>query len=143
MSTEENKQLIGRIIEGTINDRNPAVMDELAAPDYVYHDAASPVHGVAAFKQLAGVFLGAFPDLRLTIEDQIAEGDQVLTRLTIRGTQRGDFMDIPPTGKGVEASALLLSRFRNGKLVEEWERFDTMHFMQQLGVVPAPAEASA
>jgi predicted ester cyclase len=86
VSAEENKLLVRRIVEGTINERNLATVDELASPDYVFHDAANPIHGPEAFKQVAGAFLTAFPDLRLTIDDQIAEGDQVLTRFGMRGT---------------------------------------------------------
>ena len=132
MSLEENKLLLRRLIEGTINERNLAKVDELA-PDYVFHDAGNPIHGPEAFKQVVGAFLTAFPDLRLTVDDQIAEGDQVLTRFSMRGTHRGAFMGLAPTGKAVTITGLLLSRIRGGKVVEEWEICDTLGLLQQIG----------
>ncbi len=125
-----------------MNERNLALIDELAAPDYVYHAAANPVPGREAFKQLTSLFLTAFPDIRITIDDQIAEGDKVVTRWTMRGTHQGQFMGITPTGKPVTITGLILSRISGGKLMEAWDRFDTLHFMQQLGAIPARTQAT-
>ena len=136
---EENKLLVRRILEGMLNGRDLALIDDLAVPEYVYHAAANPVRGPAAFKQLTGMFLTAFPDIRITIEDQVAEGEKVATRWTMRGTHQGPFMGIAPTGRPVAITGLL-SRISGGKLVEAWDRFDTMHFMQQLGAIPAPVQ---
>ena len=82
------------------------------------------------------MFLKAFPDLHLTVEDMIAEGDKVVTRFTSRGTQTGAFMGIPPTGKQVTVSSIVIARIADGKIVEEWGLDDQMGMLQQLGVIP-------
>ncbi len=79
----------------------------------------------------------AFPDLHATVEDVIAEGDKVVTRVTVRGTHQGEIEEFgPPTGRQVELQGLTLHRIEGGKIVEEWERYDNLSFMQQLGLVP-------
>jgi predicted ester cyclase len=93
------------------------------------------------FKQFGGVFRTAFPDGELTIEDLIVEGDKVVSRITYRGTQTGDMMGIPPTGKPVQVSAMIIDQIADGKIVESWRLFDQMGMMQQLGLVPAPGGA--
>lgn len=101
MSTEENKAHIRRGIEEVWNRKNVAVVEEIASADYVSHDPAMTTHGLEQYKQLLAMYFAAFPDLHITIEDMIAEGDRVVLRLTARGTHRGPFMGIPPTGKQV------------------------------------------
>ncbi len=80
----------------------------------------------------------AFPDLHLTIEDEIAEGDKVVTRVTARGTHQGSFMGIRPTGKRAVVTGIVIDRFANGKTVEAWNNLDDLGLLQQLGVIPAP-----
>ena len=87
-------------------------------------------------KGLIGVLRTAFPDLKFTIEGQIAEGDQVATRLTVRGTHLGEFMGIPATGKQMAVSGVSIWRLADGKLVNEWVNWDSLAMMQQLGVAP-------
>jgi predicted ester cyclase len=84
--------------------------------------------------------LPAFPDLNITIEDQIAEGDKVVTRWVGRGTQQGELQGIPPTGKQATTSGIAIDRIVSGKLVETWDQFDALGMMQQLGVVPTPEQ---
>ncbi len=146
MSTKENKALIRRYFE-VLNEQvwpkgNLTATDDFIAPEYVYHDPSSAVRGREGYRQLLTMYRTAFPDARFTIEDMVAEGDQVLTRFTVRGTHRGAFMGIAPTGKPATVSILSLVRLAGGKAVEEWERFDSLHMMQQLGAVPAPALAT-
>jgi predicted ester cyclase len=86
------------------------------------------------------MYLTAFPDLHFTVEDIIAEGDKVVTRLTCRGTQQGAFMGIPPTGKQATVTAIDINRFAGGKSVEHWLNMDTLGLLQQLGVIPAPGQ---
>jgi steroid delta-isomerase-like uncharacterized protein len=95
----------------------------------------SPPTGRADFAYLFG-FMNAFPDSRVTIDDMIAEGDQVVTKKTFRGTHEGEFAGIPPTGKTVELQFVDIMRVHNGKIVEHWNCIDQLSFMQQLGVIP-------
>jgi steroid delta-isomerase-like uncharacterized protein len=93
--------------------------------------------GLEAYKQFLSMFLTAFPDFQSTIEDMIAEGDKVVTRQTFRGTHTGDLMGIPPTGKQVTMSGIVISQFVNGKCVELGANNDDLGLLQQLGVVPS------
>ena len=138
MSTEDNKALEHRAWEETMNQRNLAVVDELHVPDFVVHYASRTIQGREPFRQLLSMYFTAFPDLHVTIEDMIVEGDKVVTRYTYRGTHKGDFMGIPPTGKQVAGTGISIMRVANGKALEEWINSD---LMQQLGVVPAPGQS--
>jgi predicted ester cyclase len=86
------------------------------------------------------MFRGAFPDLHLHIEDEIAEGDLLTTRWAGHGTHQGELMGIPATGKEVTVGGINISRIADGKIMERWEEFDMMGMMVQLGVVPAPGQ---
>ena len=141
MSTEDNKAVIRRGIEEIWNQKNVAILDEIAAPDYISHSPAITTRGLEQYKQLLMMYFTAFPDLNLTIEDQIAEGDKVVTRVTARGTHQGSFMGIPPTGKQAVVTGIAIDRFANSKSVEAWSNLDDLGLLQQLGVVPAPGQA--
>jgi steroid delta-isomerase-like uncharacterized protein len=141
VSLEDNKALLRRGIEEVINRGNFAVADEIIASDYVYRSPGTPeVRGPDGLKQLVQGYRTAFPDLNMSVQEQIAEGDSVMTRWTATGTHRGELMGIPPTGKQVNVMGMIISRCAGGKIVEEVEIFDAMGMMQQLGVVPAAAE---
>jgi steroid delta-isomerase-like uncharacterized protein len=142
MSTEDNKALAHRGFEETLNQRNLAVVDELHVPDFVYHNASRTIHGLESFKQYLSMLLTAFPDLRVTIEDMIGEGDRVVVRFTFRGTHQGDLRGIPPTGKQVAVRGIDILCAANGKVVEEWANIDELGLMQQLGVILVPGQAS-
>ena len=119
------------------------VIDELVAPDYVGHDPSQPeLHGPDGVKGFVTTYLSAFPDGRITIDEQLAEGELVASRWTGRGTHQGDLMGIPPTGKQVTVSGITISHVKNGKVVEEWTNWDTLGMLQQLGAVPAMAGAT-
>ena len=139
MSTEDNKALARRGFEETLNQRNLTVLDELHVPDFVYHAASRTIQGREPFKQFMSMLLTAFPDLHVSIEDVIGEGDKVVVRFTARGTHQGDFMGIPSTGKSAAVTGISIIRIANGKFLEEWANTD---LVQQLGVVPAPGQAS-
>lgn len=137
MSTEDNKALVRRVYEETINQHNLAAVDQLAAPNFVGHFPGLPVtQGIEGLKQVLSLYPTAFPDIHVTIEDLIAERDYVVARLTFRGTQRGALMGIPPTGKRVTISALHVNRVEGGKVVEQWVEADNLGMLQQLGVLP-------
>ena len=143
MSTEQNKALVRRWFAET--DRgNDGIVDELCAPDYVDHSPPLPGmgSGSAAVRQANAALRAAFPDTVHTIEDQIAEGDKVVTRLRARATFTGEILGIPPNGQVVEITGISIHRVAGGKLVEHWANFDSFSFMQQLGAAPV-AEAPA
>jgi steroid delta-isomerase-like uncharacterized protein len=137
MSAEENKALARRVLDEMFNKGNLDVADELLAPDYVDHDPAMPedIHGPEGFKQYVSGYRSAFSDLHLEFEDQIAEGDKVVTRWTGTGTHDGELSGIPPTGKRVTLPGMEIVRISGGKLVEGWEGYDTMNLMRQLDVM--------
>ena len=138
-----NKEIVRRVVDGVWRDRNLAVVDELIAQDYVGHDPTQPepIQGRDGFKQFVGTYQSAFNDATVTIDDQIAEGDQVVTRWTGRGTHTGELMGIAPTGKEVTVSGMTVSRLAGGKIAEEWELMDALGMLVQLGAVPQPATA--
>jgi steroid delta-isomerase-like uncharacterized protein len=139
MSVEENKAIFRRIVEEGFNKGNLAIVDELVATNHVNH--TDNVHGPEEYKQFITMYRTAFPDLHMTIEDQIAEGNKVVNRWTSRGTHKGDLMGIPPTGKQTTVMGMYVARIIGGKIVEEWGNFDALGMMQQLGVVPPPGQA--
>jgi steroid delta-isomerase-like uncharacterized protein len=145
MSTEENKALARRVLEEMFNKGNLDLADEVFAPDYVDHDPAMPedIRGPEGFKEYVSIFRTAFPDLHIEIEDQVAEGDKVVTRWTGTGTHEGDLMGIAPTGNKVTLPGMEIVRISGGKLAEGWEGYDSMVLMEQLGVMPSPEEEQA
>jgi steroid delta-isomerase-like uncharacterized protein len=147
MSTQKNKAIVQRFFE-VLNTEfwptgNFASAEALIAPEMVYQDPATPLRGRAAYQQLLTMYRTAFPDARLTIEEQVAEGDSVLTRFSARGTHRGELLGIAPTGKPVTLSILSLVRIVDGQIAEECERFDTANLLQQVGALPAPTPVTA
>jgi steroid delta-isomerase-like uncharacterized protein len=138
MSTEENKAIVRRFLEELVSTGDPALADELLASNYVLHFGGNPPMDGQGFRQFLGMFRSAFPDLRVTVEDEIAEGDKVATRFTWRGTHRGPFQGIAPTGKHVTGSGIAIYRVTNGKIAEDIVQEDTLGLLQQLGAIPAP-----
>src|SRR6266446_5250360 len=128
MSTEENKAKVRRVYEEALNQGNMAVVDELVSPNYVGHDPGfpQPVRGPEGLKQYVMVFRTAVPDTTVTIA----------VRHTYRGTHKGDLMGIPPTGKQITVTGIVIHRIADGKFVESWVNADNLGLMQQLGVVP-------
>ena len=138
-SSEENKAISRRADEELFDRGNLDVADELFAPNFVFHDPASGEdwHGPESVKRYASMMRAAFPDLHYAVEDQIAEGDKVVTRWTIRGTHQGEIEEFgPPTGKQAELQGISIHRIEGGKIVEEWNRYDNLSLLQQLGLVP-------
>lgn len=138
MSIEENKALTFRVTEEVFNQRNLDLVDELFDKGCISHASTGDIKGPEAIKQNFSQFLNAFPDLKITIQEQIAEGDKVVERQVATGTQKGEFAGIPPTGKKGTITAIIISRIAGGKIVEGWSNMDELGLMQQLGVVPLP-----
>ncbi len=143
MSTEANKARLRRGFEEGLNQKKLDVFDELLAPNYVNHTMPAPAPGPAGFKQVLQMFLTAFPDMHLTLEDVFGEGNTVGSRGYFTGTHQGEFMGIPATNKSIKVPYIDLWRTENGLFVENWVQMDMLGLMQQLGVVPAPEQASA
>ena len=138
-SAETNRANLIRFYEEVINQGNVAVVDELMTPDFVHHgETLFPrIEGSEAIK--AGVLgvINAYPDGHTTVEDTVAEGDVVVCLLSLRGTHRGSFMGIAPTGRVSTWRGISTYRFNeDGKIIERWANMDVIGQLQDLGVVP-------
>lgn len=137
MSAQANKEIVRRVIEEGVNEKNLAVFDELVSPSFVDQEAGSESGGPEGEKELLSSVTEAFPDWRWDIEDMLAVDDKVITRYVARGTHRGEFMGAAPTGREVAFTGINISRLAGGKIVESWGNSDQLSWMRQLGVVPA------
>jgi steroid delta-isomerase-like uncharacterized protein len=138
--SEENKALVRRAVDEIYPHKNPDAADEVYSPDFIDHDTTAPEEmrrGPEGVKQQVAMFAQAFPDLELTLEAQLAEGDLVATRWSARGTHQGELMGIPPSGSQVSVGGITIARIADGKIVEEWTNWDGLGMMQQIGAIPA------
>lgn len=138
--SERNKVIARRAFDEVYNQGNLELVDELVSSDFVAHVASEDIHGPAGMKQFVTSLREAFPDLHIAIDDQVAEGDRVVTRWTARGTHAGPFQGVPPTGRQGIMTGIDIDRVIDGKAVECWTTADYLGLMQQLGVVPAPGQ---
>jgi predicted ester cyclase len=149
MSTETNKTLVRRYYEEVLNKRNPSIVEEVFAQNYVYHIADAPPDlpsGLEGFKQFVTEFLSGYTNLHFTIEDQIAEGNKVVTRISGHSDNIGPLKSPRPTSPEVAAKAdsipgISIERFEDNKIVESWAVFDTSAMYELAGVSLNP-EAS-
>jgi steroid delta-isomerase-like uncharacterized protein len=146
MSAETNKALVRREFEEMFcqgGDLDTA--GEFYAPNYVLHEPTSgEVRGLEAARQFAATYREAFPDLQSAIEDQVAEGDKVVSRFSGRGTHLGETEDFgPATGNPIEITGITIDRVADGKIVEEWTNFDALGLLQQIGLIPEADEPDA
>jgi steroid delta-isomerase-like uncharacterized protein len=141
MGTQENQANARRFLEEVVNRGNVAVIDELSSPNFVDHTAPPGVPaGNEGFKVFITMFRAAFPDLRYTIDDEIAQGDKVVERVTASGTMKGDFQGMPASGKTATWSEIHITRFENGKAVEHWGIADQLGMLAQLGFAEVPGQ---
>jgi steroid delta-isomerase-like uncharacterized protein len=133
-SAEENKALVRRYIE-TWNRGDLAGMAQFWAPDMVHHTRTGS-HGFEEVINIVGDFMQAFPDLQFEIQDLVADGDRVASRMTARATHKGEYMGVAPTKRAVSCSVFGIARVAHGKLVEHWGVTDELHLMEQIGLVP-------
>lgn len=139
MSAEENKALMRHLYEEVFNQRNLAAIDDFVAPTFVNHSASQlglTDGDLEHVKPFLSTVFQAFPDLHYTVEDLVAEGDTIVARLTVSGTQHGAFMGIPSTGKHATVSDIEIFRITGGKAVECWVQVDFLSLLQQLGAIP-------
>ena len=143
--SEANKNVVRRLFEEVWNKGNLPVTDELFTPNYAHHDASTPDvgRGPESEKKRVTLYRNAFPDIRLTIEDMLAEGETVVARWSCRGTHKGELNGIAPTGKQFNITGISIARFTNGKMFEGYINWDALGLMQQLGVVPELGKAKA
>ena len=136
--SEQNKAVVRRTFEELWNKGNLSIADELFAPNYDHHDPSTPDvgRGPESEKKRATLYRNAFPDLRLTVEGLVAEGETVVARWSCHGTHKGELNGIAPTGKQFTISGVTIAHFENGKMVEGWVNWDALGLMQQLGLVP-------
>ena len=145
MLSETNKTLSRRFFDEVFGKGKLNVLDEIIAKDHVNNGPGNlpglPT-GPEGTKQLVTVYRNAFPDLRFTIDEQITEGDKVVTRWTADGTHQGELAGIPPTNKTSTVTGIVVDRIADGKIAESWGIFDQFGMMQQLGVIPTPELAA-
>ena len=143
MSVKENKAIVRRYFEEVWNRQNLDVVDEIIAPNLLDRevDGSEQRSGPEDVKSyLAGYYLKALPDVHITVEFQVAEGDMVLTYVTVRGTHRGELLGVPATGKQIEVTGMSVDRIEGGKIVEGWVSWDQLGLLRQLGANPKQAQ---
>ena len=135
---EANKSIASKIIQEIFNEGRFETVDELVAPGYVGHDSArpAPIIGAGGVIESAAAYLGAFPDLQISIAEQIGEDDRVVTRWEASGTHEAESFGVAPTGKQVTVSGITIDRYVEGRLIESWTNWDTLGLLQQLGAIP-------
>jgi predicted ester cyclase len=140
VSAEENKEKARRMLEEAFGQGKVELVEEILDPEFVCYDPNSEsgaVRGADTIKQEIEWFRNAVPDLTYTVEDQVAEGDKVVSRYTASGTHQGEFFGVAPTGNRIEMSGIQIDRFgENGKMVEERPEYDLLGAMKQMGAVP-------
>jgi steroid delta-isomerase-like uncharacterized protein len=134
MSTEENKAVVRRAIDEVVNKGDLAIADEILSSNYIYHFPTHDIKGPEGFKEFISTMRTAFPDLHVTIEDLIAEGDTVAACFTMRGTFKGELMGMAPTGRQLTFPEVVIIRFENGKEVEATAYANMLSFNEQLGI---------
>lgn len=141
--SEQNKTNVRRLLEEVWNKGQMQVADELIASNYKHHDSSTQEFGPGpdGEKKRATMYRNAFPDLRLSVEELIAEGETVVARWSCRGTHKGELNGIAPTNKQINVTGISVARFTNGKLSEGFVNFDALGLMQQLGAVPEIGKA--
>jgi C-1 hydroxylase len=131
MSLEKNKEIVRGFIE-SYNARKLDLVDDFVSPDYIDHEKNIGREGL---KQLIAIGINAFPDWYETVEDIVAEGDKVWVLLAYKGTHKGEFMGLAPTGKRIAAKAVDIYRIVDGKLAEYWNVTDNLNIFKQVGAV--------
>ena len=142
--SEQNKAIARRALE-VFGSGDLDALDQLFGESAVDHDTQNPhgdIRGPEGAKRTASMYRAAFSDLKITVEDQIAEGDKVVNRWTATGTQDGGLPGLPASGRTSTVTGISIDRIEGGKIVESWGNWDTLGMMQQLGAMPAAAAAS-
>ena len=139
-SVAQNLAVVSRIWNEIWNTGALEACDEVFTKDYLGHLPIMTIHGPEEFKNLVKVYITAFPDVHLTVEDAFGDGDRVTVRWISRGTHQGAMMGVPPSQKKIEVMGISIFRMAGGQVAEEWEGFDTLGMMQQIGAIPQPTQ---
>ena len=137
--SESNKALIHRWFDEVWNQGRESTIDELFAATGIGHGLADgdiTIHGPAQFKPFVRNLRGAFPDLRISIEDTLTDGDKALVRVVLEGTHKGSELGVPPTGRRMRVQGMVLVRIANGQIVEGWNSWDQLGLLRQIGALP-------
>jgi len=138
---EQNKAIFRAIPEKVVNTGNLDAADQYFAQDFVDHTTPAGLpNGLAGFKAYITRLRSAFPDLHLTVEEVVAEGETVVVRATARGTMTGDFLEMKATGKTATWTEIHIGRLADGKVVEHWATIDQLGMLQQLGLAATPEQ---
>ncbi|MCK5484358.1 MAG: ester cyclase [Gemmatimonadetes bacterium] len=138
MSVQENKSTLTRAAEAFNDPSDRSAWFDIHDPSVVAHGLGPNPLDLEGLEHFYGGLWKAFPDLQITVDDMVGEGDRVSWRLRVRGTQEAEFRGVPPTGKEVTFGAQYIFRFRDGRIVERWTNFDRLGVLVQLGAIPAP-----
>jgi steroid delta-isomerase-like uncharacterized protein len=144
--SDARKQAARRFLDEVFNAGRFEAADELLAANVVDHDPALPdghVTGIDAVKELVSGYRAAFPDIHMSVQEQVAEGDKVTTRWQAVGTHDGDFWGMEPTGKQATVTGITIDRFEGDRIAESWTNWDTFGLMVQLGAIPTPTTATS
>jgi steroid delta-isomerase-like uncharacterized protein len=135
--SEHNKAAVRRLVDEMWNNGNLSLADQLFATTYTHHDPSTPDFGQGpeGERKRATLYRAAFPDLRMTVEDLFADGQNVITRWSCHGTHKGELNGIAPTGKQIHITGVTITRFSHDKMVEGYVNWDALGLMRQLGVV--------
>jgi steroid delta-isomerase-like uncharacterized protein len=135
----DQKALMRRFYDEVMNQGRLEVLDELVADDFVEYEAlpGGPT-GKDAPRDFVATFRAAFPDMRVTLEDAIEEGDKVVARARLSGTHQGEFMGIPATGSKIDIQMIDIVQIRDGRAIAHWGVSDNLAMLEQLGVVEPP-----
>ncbi|NLN43511.1 MAG: ester cyclase [Methanosarcina sp.] len=142
MSTEENKIIVRKFFEEGPSKGNLNIANELLAPDFALHVPLPAPSGIEGINEVITSCRAAFEHLNVTIEDMIAEGNNVAVRFTAHGVHKGDFMGLQATGKPITMTGIEVFRIKDGKIAELWGEANLLSLMQQLGIIPVPENQS-
>lgn len=142
MTDAESNKLLVRSFFATAEHGDLDVIDAVVGSEYAFHDPSMTreFRGTQGAKELVTRYRSGLANLKIEIEDQLADGDHVITRFVARGTHHGDFAGVPPTGREVELAGICISRCRGGRVVEEWEVADIFGALKQIGAFPDPTD---
>jgi steroid delta-isomerase-like uncharacterized protein len=145
--SEQNKEKMRRVLEEAFGQGKVEIIDEVLDPDFVCWDPNSEsgeIRGADTIKGEIDYFRNAVPDLTYTVEEQVVEGDKVVSRWKASGTHEGEFFGVPGSGKRIEMTGINIDRFdESGKLIEEWPEYDLLGAMEQMGAISEPGQEEA
>lgn len=138
MSPTKNKAIVRRVISEVINEGRLPIVDEVFAQEHIYHNLPPGLpSGRAGLKAFLNGIRSGFPDIHHTILEQIAEGDKVVTLVSMQGTHHEEFMGVPPSGKRVNINGMFIVRIEGDQIIESWAQFDDLALLRQVGALPS------